>query len=216
MMAPRIASLLVVALAGCAVDKTRHEQGQSMPGEVTNITTIRTNDSEFVGGSGLALYDFDALPPGGVRYDLSINGRNSAGDGWGVRAYLDAEAVETGRASVELATEPGGLGIVSLTRESATNGRNISTNDLVVASAGTLTFEFEKGHITGEVSGAIPDSLNATFEGVLGVVCYVPGDGVYDGGSVMSEDGGPAPVLELDETLENPACETVRPWAPAK
>jgi hypothetical protein len=209
----RIAGLLFVALAGCSLSKSRQGESSSGPGEPTNLTTIRTNDSEFVGGSGLALNHYGALPPGGVRYDLGIDGRNSAGDGWSVRAYLDAEAVETGRASVKLATEPGGLGVVSLTRQTVDGDAQVA---LITASAGTLTFEFEKGQITGQVTAAVPDSLNATFEGVLGVVCYVPGSGVTDGGSVMSEEGGPAPVLTLDETLENPACEIVRPWAPAQ
>jgi hypothetical protein len=203
-MVPRIAILLGVALAGCSRDKTRYEQGLTGPGEATKGTVIRTSDSEFPGGSGLALY---ALPDS-VRYQLSINGQSSTGETWSVIAYLDAEAVQTGRSSLGLLTSPSGVGIASLNRASGTS--------VVPASAGTLAFEFEKGRVAGGVTGAVPESLNATFEGVLGVVCYVPRSGVSEGGGLMSDDGGPEPVLAPDETLTNPACELVRPWAPAK
>jgi hypothetical protein len=205
-MAPRIASLLVVALAGCSPGKTRgSSEGQTNPGEVIHNTTIRTSDSEFLGGSGLTLV---ALPDF-VRYEVNVNGNSSAVEQWAMVMQLDADTVQAGHGSARVEDRPAAIGVASLYRKN-------STGSFTWGTAGTLAFELSKGRISGAVTAAVPESLNATFEGVLNVTCYLPGDGVYDGGSVMSEDGGPAPVLEIDETLENPACESVRPWAPAK
>ena len=196
---------VVSAMAGCSLAKSGDSENASAPGEATNLTVIHTADAEFVGGSGLAIY----APVGSILYQLTVNGRSSSGERWSAVTHVEEQTLFAGRGSAGIEARPAALGVAELHRQTA-------AGDLVPASAGTFAFQLEKGHITGQVTAAVPDMMNATFEGALGVACYVPGTGVSEGGSVRSLDGGPAPVLTPDEKLENPLCQPVRGWAPSQ
>jgi hypothetical protein len=199
-MATRIVVVLAVCLMGCSTERAQSEGSSAPPNEFAEVI-IRTSDSEFKGGAVL----LGTARSAGMLYELSVEGRSSTGEIWAVHTQLDIEMISSGRGSASVQPTPAAVGVAFVQRQT-------SPESFVLATSGSLAFEITKGHISGDVTAATPENFDATFEGKLATACYVPATRASEGGGTQP-DGD---VLVIDETLENPACEMLLPWAPAK
>lgn len=199
-----LAITLVVAVVGAGCGKQAEpavESGQSSTAATAGAPSFQVHTSAgMMDGFPAQLDVYNGKVPG---IGLSI-GAGHAGKSWGARAKLARGSVLSGTMSVALvrgAVEQEGTGSLVLSSGGA-GGAGVGEE----ANSGTLALSVVTGHVTGSVRGA-SSTLDATFEGAIGVSCWVPASALPAPSSAgATPDPGYAEPLSLDESFVTPEC----------
>jgi hypothetical protein len=197
------------AMISCAAQKQPEPSGQAIPARVT-ITA--SNHTTYVSATPVELKAvFGATPS----FTLTIHG-NAGGEAWSAVAMLDRAQALAGRATVQVASTPIGVGVANVTHAMSEDVREQASN-------GALQLTVSNGRISATVS-ATPSDLEAMLSGDTSISCWVAR------GALPTTQAGSTPVqaqqpqgtvgiggvddepLVEDTELVTPPCSALRSW----